>query len=150
MPLEHEIAYLRNDILFNPKHLSYYVTILVAQGAEEVRRMDCIFCKIVKNEIPSKKVYEDDSVLAFYDINPVAPIHILVVPKKHIASINEISLEDTSLIGHIHQVIVDLAKVNGLDSGFRVVNNCGAEGGQTVGHLHFHLLGGRNLQWPPG
>ena len=107
---------------------------------------DCIFCKIIKGEIPSNKVYEDDEILAFKDINPVAPVHILVIPKKHIESTNEISQEDELLIGKMFTVIKKLAKENNLDKGYRIVNNCGEEGGQAVKHLHFHLLGGRKLK----
>ncbi|KPU27931.1 HIT family hydrolase [Caloranaerobacter sp. TR13] len=112
---------------------------------------NCIFCKIVNGEIPSKKVYEDDKVLAFEDINPQAPVHILVVPKEHIPSIKDINEDNIDVISHIHLVIKKLAKEKGIDQdGFRIVNNCGEKGGQTVGHLHYHLLGGRHLMWPPG
>ena len=107
---------------------------------------DCIFCKIIKGEIPSNKVYEDDEIVAFNDINPMAPVHILVIPKKHIESANEIKEEDELLIGKIFTVIKKLAKENNLDNGYRVVNNCGEDGGQAVKHLHFHLLGGRKLK----
>ncbi|MFR5266016.1 histidine triad nucleotide-binding protein [Clostridium sp.] len=112
---------------------------------------DCIFCKIAKGEIPSKKVYEDDKVLAFYDIEPAAPVHVLVIPKNHIGSINEINNENSSIVAHIFEVINKIViELNIADTGYRVVSNCGEQGGQTVGHLHFHLLGGRNLAWPPG
>ena len=107
---------------------------------------DCIFCKIIKGEIPSQKVYEDDEILAFRDINPMAPVHILVVPKKHIESANDISSNDEAVIGRIFTVIKKLAKENKLDNGYRIVNNCGEDGGQAVKHLHFHLLGGRKLE----
>ena len=107
---------------------------------------DCIFCKIMKGEIPSDKVYEDDEVLAFKDINPMAPVHILVIPKKHIGSADEIKEDDELLIGKIFTVISKLAKENNLDNGYRIVNNCGEDGGQAVQHLHFHLLGGRKLK----
>ena len=107
---------------------------------------DCIFCKIIRGEIPSNKVYEDDEILAFKDINPMAPVHILVIPKKHIESADEISEEDELLIGKIFTVIKRLAKENHLDNGYRIVNNCGEDGGQAVKHLHFHLLGGRKLK----
>lgn len=106
---------------------------------------DCIFCKIIKGEIPSQKVYEDDEILAFKDINPIAPVHILVIPKKHIACANNLKVEDEALIGRIFTVIKDLAKENNLKNGYRIVNNCGEDGGQEVKHLHFHLLGGRKL-----
>ena len=112
---------------------------------------DCIFCKIVNGEIPSKKVYEDDKVLAFEDINPQAPVHILVIPKEHIPSIKDINEDNIDVISHIHLVIKRLAKEKGIEQdGFRIVNNCGEKGGQTVGHLHYHLLGGRQMMWPPG
>ena len=107
---------------------------------------DCIFCKIVNGEIPSNKVYEDDNILAFNDINPMAPVHILVIPKMHIESANEITEEDELLIGKIFTVIKKLAKENNLDNGYRIVTNCGEDGCQAVKHLHFHLLGGRKLK----
>lgn len=103
--------------------------------------MNCIFCKIVNGEIPSNKVYEDESVLAFNDINPAAPVHILVIPKKHIESAVALTDEDNELIAHIFQVIKLIAKEQGLDNGFRLVSNIGEDGGQTVKHLHFHILG---------
>ena len=103
--------------------------------------MNCIFCKIVNGEIPSNKVYEDESVLAFNDINPAAPVHILVIPKKHIESAVALTDEDDELIAHIFQVIKLIAKEQGLDNGFRLVSNIGEDGGQTVKHLHFHILG---------
>jgi histidine triad (HIT) family protein len=112
--------------------------------------MDCIFCKIAAGEIPCKKAYEDDQVLAFFDLDPQAPTHILLIPKAHIGSALEITAENSSVIGHIYEVAAQLAKENGLDNGFRIVNNCGVDGGQTVQHLHFHLLGGRSMKWPPG
>lgn len=106
--------------------------------------MDCIFCKIINGEIPSKKVYEDERCLAFYDINPMAPVHILVIPKIHIASCNEINIENSDIIKHIFEIIPNIAKSVGIDS-YRVVSNCGSDAGQTVGHLHFHILGGKVL-----
>lgn len=107
--------------------------------------MDCIFCKIINGEIPSKKAYEDDEILAFFDIQPQAPVHIVIIPKKHIENMNGITAENSGLIAHIFEVIPRIAKENGLDEGYRVVSNCGANGGQTVFHLHFHLLGGKAL-----
>lgn len=106
---------------------------------------DCLFCKIVAGEIPSTKVYEDDRILAFRDIAPQAPTHILVIPKTHIASVADITPENSDLVAHIFQVIPQIAKAEGLDDGFRVVSNCGDHAGQTVKHLHFHILGGRQL-----
>jgi histidine triad (HIT) family protein len=112
---------------------------------------NCIFCKIIDGEIPSKKVYEDELVYAFYDIAPEAPIHVLIIPKKHIVSISEIEENDMDYITQIHLTAKKIAKDLGIDkTGFRLVNNCGEAGGQTVYHLHYHLLGGRNLTWPPG
>ena len=107
---------------------------------------DCLFCKIVKGEIPLTKVYEDEEILAFKDINPVAPVHILVIPKKHISSLNEIEPEDQMLIGKIFTVIKKIAKEQGFaENGYRVIANCGEDGGQEVKHLHFHILGGKKL-----
>lgn len=113
---------------------------------------DCVFCKIAAKEIPSNLVYEDEQVTAFKDLEPQAPVHVLVIPKKHIESVLALSDEDRALIAHIFvDVIPQLAKTLGVDAkGFRVVANTGEEGGQTVKHLHFHLLGGRSMQWPPG
>ena len=113
--------------------------------------MDCLFCKIINGDIPSSKVYEDDKVYAFRDIEPQAPVHILIIPKEHIASANELTEENASVVGHIYAVAAKIAKEEGIaDNGYRIVNNCGQDGGQTVGHLHFHMLGGRSLAWPPG
>ncbi len=112
---------------------------------------DCLFCKIINGEIPSTKVYEDDNVYAFNDIDPQAPFHIIIVPKDHIASGNDLTDENSAIVGHIFSAAAKIAKEKGFaESGWRIVNNCGKDGGQTVGHLHFHLLAGRNLQWPPG
>ena len=112
--------------------------------------MDCLFCKIVNGEIPSTKVYEDDLVYAFNDIDPKAPFHVIVIPKKHIASAAEITAENSGYISAVFEAIAKIAAENNLEKGFRVVNNCGEDGGQTVHHIHFHLLARRNLQWPPG
>jgi histidine triad (HIT) family protein len=112
---------------------------------------ECIFCKIIKGEISSAKVYEDDIVFAFNDISPKAPIHIIIIPKKHINSLKDIDDKDIDVLGHIQIVISKLAKrYPQLENGFRVVNNCGTDGGQTVFHLHYHLLGGRKFLWPAG
>jgi len=112
---------------------------------------NCIFCKIIRREIPSEIVYEDNDILAFKDISPVAPTHILVIPKKHIPSIDSLGTEDLELISKVFLILKKLAKDFHLDKdGYRIVNNCGELGGQTVHHLHFHLLGGRQMQWPPG
>lgn len=106
---------------------------------------DCIFCKIVKGEIPSKKVYEDDMILAFEDISPMAPVHVLVIPKEHISSAAEITPENSSLISRIFEVIPKIAEEKGCKDGFRIVSNVGEDAGQTVKHLHFHILGGAVL-----
>lgn len=107
--------------------------------------MDCLFCSIVKGEIPSKKVYEDDTVYAFRDINPMAPTHVLIVPKCHIQSADEITEENSRYVAHIFEVIPKIAKAEGLTNGYRVITNCGEDGCQSVKHLHFHLLGGKKL-----
>ena len=106
---------------------------------------DCLFCKIIAGEIPSTKVYEDDSVFAFRDIAPQAPIHILVIPKAHISGCNGVTPENSNLVAHIFEVIPRIAAAEGLTGGYRVVSNCGDEAGQTVHHLHFHILGGQKL-----
>ena len=106
---------------------------------------NCLFCKIVAGIIPSTKVYEDDLVLAFRDIAPMAPTHILVIPKNHIPSVDGITAENSAVVAHIFEVIPQIAKAEGLENGYRVVSNCGDDAGQTVHHLHFHILGGRKL-----
>ncbi len=113
--------------------------------------MDCLFCKIIAGEIPSTKVYEDDLVYGFLDIDPQAPTHIILIPKEHLVSANDLTDANAAVVGHIFAVAAKLAKEQGFaDDGYRIVNNCGNHGGQTVGHLHFHILAGRNLGWPPG
>ncbi|MEG0178703.1 MAG: histidine triad nucleotide-binding protein [Oscillospiraceae bacterium] len=112
--------------------------------------MNCLFCKMVNGEIETKKLYEDDTVLAFYDIDPQAPIHFLVIPKEHISSPSQLTEANSQLIGHIFAVIAKLALQLGLDDGYRVVTNSGKDAGQSVGHLHFHILAKRSLSWPPG
>ena len=107
--------------------------------------MNCLFCKIIAGDIPSTKVYEDDQILAFRDIAPQAPTHILVVPKAHIADCNGITAENSAVIAHIFTVIPQIAEAEGLTNGYRVVSNCGPDAGQTVSHLHFHILGGKQL-----
>ena len=112
---------------------------------------NCIFCKIINGDIPSNKIYEDDKVYAFNDINPEAPIHFLVIPKEHIESANAINENNADIVAHIFKVINKLVIELGVaEKGYRIVNNCGEDGGQTVKHLHFHVLSGRSLQWPPG
>ena len=106
---------------------------------------NCLFCKIIAGEIPSAKVYEDEMILAFRDIAPQAPTHVLVVPKCHIPDANGITAENSAVIAHIFTVIPQIAKAEGLENGYRVVTNCGADAGQTVSHLHFHILGGKTL-----
>lgn len=111
---------------------------------------DCIFCKIISGEIPASKLYEDDDILAFWDMSPQAPTHFLVIPKKHIKGPADMEKKDAELIGRIFSKAGDLARENGVSSGFRLVMNNGAEAGQTVFHLHLHVLGGRAMKWPPG
>ena len=112
---------------------------------------DCLFCKIAAGDIPSNKLFEDDQLLAFYDIDPQAPVHFLVIPKKHIDSAAVLTEDDAALLGHIYAVIAQLAARLGIaENGYRVVTNVGADGGQSVKHLHFHVLAGRSLEWPPG
>ena len=111
---------------------------------------NCLFCKIAAGEIPSNKIYEDDKVLAFYDIEPQAPVHFLVIPKEHICCTDAIDSSNSAIVAHVFEVIAKIAKDLKLEKGYRIVNNCGEEGGQTVKHLHFHVLGGRLLAWPPG
>ncbi len=112
---------------------------------------DCLFCKIIAKEIPAEIVWEDELLVGIKDINPVAPVHILLIPKKHISSLNDITEDDKELMGHIQLVANKLAlELNIAEPGYRLVNNCGDLGGQTVLHIHYHLLGGRHLGWPPG
>jgi histidine triad (HIT) family protein len=112
---------------------------------------DCLFCGIVEGKVPANVVYRDDAVVAFKDITPRAPVHILIIPRKHIVSVLDIDPDDGALIGQIFQVVARLAREHGIaESGFRVVVNVGADAGQSVFHLHYHLLGGRQMSWPPG
>jgi histidine triad (HIT) family protein len=127
--------------------LTFKINLSLKKGG----KMSCIFCRIVNKEIPAKIVYEDDKVLAFHDINPQAPYHILVIPKKHISTLLELTEEDKDLIGHIYLVMKKLAYELGVaERGYRVVVNCNEEAGQTVFHVHFHFLAGREMHWPPG
>ena len=107
--------------------------------------MDCIFCKIIKGEIPSNKVYEDETVLAFHDIAPQMPVHVIVIPKQHIECAAEINESNSAVVAHIFEVIPQIAKAEGLENGYRVVSNCGDDACQSVHHLHFHILGGRKM-----
>jgi histidine triad (HIT) family protein len=111
---------------------------------------DCLFCKIAAGEIPAKMAYEDDDLIAFHDISPQAPVHLLVVPRRHIASLDEAGEGDGALLGKILLTSRRLARELKIESGYRVVNNCGAPAGQSVFHIHFHILGGRAMGWPPG
>jgi histidine triad (HIT) family protein len=111
---------------------------------------DCIFCKIVAGEIPAKIVHQDEDAVAFRDQNPQAPVHLLLVPRRHISSLNEAEKGDAALLGRLLLLVRELAAKEGIDDGYRVVNNCGAKAGQSVFHLHLHLLGGRAMHWPPG
>lgn len=112
--------------------------------------MDCLFCKIASGDIPAQKIYEDEHVVAFNDINPQAPVHFLVIPKKHISTLNHLTEADKALAGHIVWTAQSLATEQGCEAGFRVVMNCNELGGQTVYHIHMHVLGKRQLTWPPG
>lgn len=112
--------------------------------------MDCLFCKIINKEIPAEIIYEDEHVIAFNDISPQAPTHALIIPRKHIATLNDISAEDTEVVGHMVKTASTIAKQLGIDeSGYRTVFNCNSDGGQTVYHIHLHLLGGKPMGWPP-
>jgi histidine triad (HIT) family protein len=111
---------------------------------------NCIFCRIIRGEAPAKKVYEDERALAFEDINPQAPTHVLVIPKKHIVGLKEAQSEDAEIIGYLHLVAAQIARQRGIEDGYRTVFNVGPRAGQSVFHLHLHLLGGRALRWPPG
>ncbi len=111
---------------------------------------DCLFCRVIKGEAPAKKVLEDDRAFAFHDIRPQAPTHILVVPKKHIRGLNEATPEDAELIGYCHLLAARIARERGIEDGYRTVLNVGPKSGQSVFHLHVHLIGGRELRWPPG
>ena len=111
---------------------------------------DCLFCKIIKGEIPSTEIYNDEFVYAFADIAPQAPFHAVIVPKAHIGSAAEINSDNSLYVAKIYEAVAKIAEKENLEKGFRVVTNCGEDGGQTVGHLHFHLLARRYLQWPPG
>jgi histidine triad (HIT) family protein len=112
--------------------------------------MNCLFCKIVEGSIPSHAVYQDELCYAFADIHPQAPVHVLVAPREHIASLADTNEDDNALLGHLMRVAAQIAREKGLDKGFRVVVNTGSDAGQTVDHLHVHLLGGRPMSWPPG
>ena len=112
--------------------------------------MDCLFCKIAAGEIPARKLYEDDQVVAFHDIGPQAPVHFLIIPKQHIATLTDLSEEDRLLAGHMLFIAQRLAREQGCEEGFRVVMNCNEQGGQTVYHIHMHVLGQRQMHWPPG
>jgi histidine triad (HIT) family protein len=111
---------------------------------------NCLFCRIIRGEVPSKKVHEDENVFAFEDINPQGPTHVLVVPKKHIAGLKEATPEDSALIGLCHLAAARIARDRSIEDGYRTVLNVGPRAGQSVFHLHVHLIGGRTLQWPPG
>jgi histidine triad (HIT) family protein len=111
---------------------------------------DCLFCRIVRGELPTRKIYEDDRALAFNDINPQAPMHVLIIPKKHIVGLKEATSEDAELIGYCHLLAAKIARDRGMEEGYRTVYNVGPKAGQSVFHLHLHLIGGRNLSWPPG
>jgi histidine triad (HIT) family protein len=112
--------------------------------------MDCLFCKIIAGTIPSKKVYEDDEVLAFEDINPGAPTHVLIIPKRHLAGLDKATAEDAELLGYMQLIAAQIGRDRGIEDGYRTVLNVGPRSGQSVFHIHLHILGGRDLKWPPG
>ena len=127
------------------------LNIATRSNVEEVGDLsDCLFCKIVKKELPSEIVYEDDEVLAFRDVKPQAPVHVLIIPKRHIASLADLTEEDGDAMGRVMLVASKLARDLEISEGYRVVANCGKDAGQSVFHIHVHLLGGRSLGWPPG
>jgi len=111
---------------------------------------DCLFCRILRNEIPAKKIYEDEHTFAFEDINPQAPTHVLIIPKRHVRGLKEATVEDAELIGRCQLAAAEIARQRGIEDGYRTVLNVGPQAGQSVFHLHVHLLGGRSLHWPPG
>lgn len=111
---------------------------------------DCLFCRILRNEIQAKKIYEDEHTLAFEDINPQAPTHVLIIPKRHVRGLKEATAEDAELIGRCQLAAAEIARQRGIEDGYRTVLNVGPQAGQSVFHLHVHLLGGRSLHWPPG
>jgi histidine triad (HIT) family protein len=111
---------------------------------------NCLFCRIIQGEIPARKVYEDEHTFAFEDIKPQAPTHVLIVPKKHIAGLKEAQAEDAELIGRLHLVAAQLGRQRGIEDGYRTVLNVGPKSGQSVFHIHVHLIGGRDMKWPPG
>ena len=111
---------------------------------------DCIFCRIIRGEAPAKKIYEDERAFVFEDINPQAPTHVLIIPKRHIVGLKEAQAEDAEIIGYMHLVAAQIARQRGIEDGYRTVFNVGPRAGQSVFHLHLHLLGGRALRWPPG
>lgn len=111
---------------------------------------DCIFCRIIRGEAPARKVYEDEQAFVFEDINPQAPTHVLIIPKKHIVGLKQAQAEDAEIIGYLHLVAAHIARQRGIEDGYRTVFNVGPRAGQSVFHLHLHLLGGRSLRWPPG
>ena len=112
--------------------------------------MDCVFCKIANKELPAGVVYEDGEILCFHDLSPQAPVHVLIIPKEHIASLDDLSERHIELLGRMMSKVREIAALLGLENGYRLACNCGKDGLQTVGHLHFHLLGGRQMGWPPG
>nr|WP_310889491.1 histidine triad nucleotide-binding protein [Clostridium estertheticum] len=116
-----------------------------------MEKEDCLFCKIIKKQIPSEMLYEDDKVIVIKDISPQAPVHVIIIPKQHIDNLNCLTKDQSEIIGHIFMVVTKVVQTLGIaKSGYRIVSNCGEQGGQTVQHIHFHLLGGRLLEWPPG
>jgi histidine triad (HIT) family protein len=131
--------------------LNIYAGMTRNENAKGIMMSDCLFCGIVEGRVPGDVVYRDESVVAFRDLRPQAPVHVLIVPRKHVATISDLEGNDQAVVNQIFVVIAKLAREQGIaESGFRVVINSGADAGQSVFHLHFHLLGGRHLSWPPG
>ena len=126
------------------------VTRRIKSEERDFSKMDCLFCKIIAGQIPAKKVYEDEKVFVFEDIHPQAPTHLLILPKKHIAGLDQASAEDAELLGYCELTAAKLARERKIEDGYRTVYNVGPRSGQSVFHLHLHLLGGRDLKWPPG
>jgi histidine triad (HIT) family protein len=137
--------------LYDELRTTYWPLATDHQSLNKVHEMnDCLFCKIVRGEIPSKKVHEDEYTYAFEDLDPKAPTHVLIVPKKHIRGLKEASEEDADIVGRCHLTAAHIARQRGIEEGYRTVLNVGPKSGQSVFHLHVHLLGGRDLRWPPG
>jgi|SRR5579859_2408228 len=144
------LHWLNAECFFEFPYNHFYFNSPPLERKREAAMSDCLFCKIIAGKIPSKKVYEDEQTFAFEDINPQAPTHVLIVPKRHVVDLKEAKTEDTELIGYCQLVAAKIARQRNIENGYRTVYNVGPGAGQTVFHLHLHLLGGRPLTWPPG